>query len=93
MFHNRVSDSNPRLILFNHSVDPPSLRKLYFVDSEHCSGRVRKIDPPKHLEVDNLVGSFNGLLCLSLIGGSLESHRLLIYNPFVGDAVRVPPAS
>ncbi|GLU15670.1 hypothetical protein SLE2022_321420 [Rubroshorea leprosula] len=92
MFRNRVSDSNPCLILFNHNWVGSWPRKLYFVDIEDCSPRVRKIDPPQHSKVDNLVGSCNGLLCLSLIGGSSESYSLLIYNPFVGDAVRVPPA-
>ncbi|GLU15682.1 hypothetical protein SLE2022_321530 [Rubroshorea leprosula] len=91
MFRNRVSDSNPCLILFNYNF-PDFRPRLHFVDDEGSSRRVRKIDPPQHSEVDNLVGSCNGLLCLSLIGGSSESHGLLIYNPFVGDAVRVPPA-
>ncbi|GKV14996.1 hypothetical protein SLEP1_g25797 [Rubroshorea leprosula] len=94
MFRNRISDSNPCLILYNYNFPVSSSLQLYFLDSEHCSGRVRKIDPPKHSEVDNLVGSCNGLLCLSfrIISDSLVSHGLLIYNPFVGDAVRVPPA-
>ncbi|GLT51005.1 hypothetical protein SLA2020_244550 [Shorea laevis] len=93
MFRNRVSDSNPCLIPFNHNLVGPWSRQLYFVDIEGCSRRVRKIDPPQHSEVDNLVGSCNGLLCLSLIDGSSASHSLLICNPFVGDAVRVPPAN
>ncbi|GKV15031.1 hypothetical protein SLEP1_g25832 [Rubroshorea leprosula] len=92
MFRNRVSDSNPCLILFDYNFRVP--RRLYFVGSEDCSRRVRKIDPPRRLKVDNLVGSCNGLLCLSIpiIGSYSESHSLLIYNPFVGNAVRVPPA-
>ncbi|GLT51003.1 hypothetical protein SLA2020_244530 [Shorea laevis] len=93
MFRNQVSDSNPCLILFNHNFIASRSRQLYFVDSEGCSRKVRKIDPPQHSKVNNLVGSCNGLLCLSLIGGSSESESLLIYNPFVGDAVRVPPAN
>ncbi|GLT73601.1 hypothetical protein SLA2020_454470 [Shorea laevis] len=97
IFRNRVSNSNPCLILFNYNILASPPWQLYFVDSEDCSGRVRKIDPPHHSEVNSLVGSCNGLLCLSLsfsiIGGSSESHSLLIYNPFVGDAVRVPPAN
>ncbi|GLU15677.1 hypothetical protein SLE2022_321490 [Rubroshorea leprosula] len=93
MFRNRVSDSNPCLILFNHNFFGSWPRQLCFVDIEDCSRRARKIDPPQHSEVDNLVGSCNGLLCLSLIDGSSESHSLLIYNPFVGGAVRVPPAN
>ncbi|GKV51949.1 hypothetical protein SLEP1_g58562 [Rubroshorea leprosula] len=94
MFHNRVSDSNPSLILFNHNFVASRFLQLYFVDSEGYSRMVRKIDPPQHSEVNNLVGSCNGLLCLSfpIIGGSSESQSLLIYNPFVGDAVRVQPA-
>ncbi|GKV15029.1 hypothetical protein SLEP1_g25830 [Rubroshorea leprosula] len=93
MFRNRVSDSDPCLILFNYN--SPVSRRLYFLDSEGCSRGVRKIDPPKHSEVYNLVGSCNGLLCLSflIIGGSSVSHSLLVYNPFVGDAVRVPTAN
>ncbi|GLU15690.1 hypothetical protein SLE2022_321610 [Rubroshorea leprosula] len=99
MFGNRVSDSNPCLILFNYNFHVP--QRLYFVDSEGCSRKVRRIDPPQHSKFYNLVGSCNGLLCLSLpiIGGSSVphmspmSHSLLIYNPFVGDAVRVPPAN
>ncbi|GKV15025.1 hypothetical protein SLEP1_g25826 [Rubroshorea leprosula] len=68
---------------------PPMFR------NQGCSRRVRKMDPPQHSEVNNLVGSCKGLLCLSfrIIGGSSVSHSLLIYNPFVGDAVRVPPAN
>ncbi|GKV46405.1 hypothetical protein SLEP1_g53392 [Rubroshorea leprosula] len=93
MFRNRVSNSNPCLILFNYNIHTIPPYQLYFVDSEDCSGRVTKIDPPHHSEVNNLVGSCNGLLCLSLIGGSSESHSLLIYNPFVGDSVRVPLAN
>ncbi|GKV15015.1 hypothetical protein SLEP1_g25816 [Rubroshorea leprosula] len=93
MFCNWVSDSDPCLILFKYNFPVSPSLQLYFVDSEDCSGRVRKIDPPQHSEVENLVGSCNGLLCLSLIGGSSASHSLLIYNPFVGDAVRVPPAN
>ncbi|GKV46404.1 hypothetical protein SLEP1_g53391 [Rubroshorea leprosula] len=95
MFHNRVSNSNPCLILFNYNILAFSPWQLYFVDNEDCSGRVTKIDPPHHSEVDSLVDSCNGLLCLSfpIIGGSSESHSLLIYNPFVGEAVRVPPAN
>ncbi|GKV15006.1 hypothetical protein SLEP1_g25807 [Rubroshorea leprosula] len=94
MFRNRVSDSNPCLILFDYNF-PDFGPWFYFVDGEGSSRRVRKIDPPQHSEVDDLVGSCNGLLCLSSprIGGSSESHGLLIYNPFVGDAVRVPPAN
>ncbi|GLT96490.1 hypothetical protein SLE2022_141060 [Rubroshorea leprosula] len=93
MFRNRLSNSNPYLILskYDFLALPPC--QLYFVDSEDCSGRVTKMDPPRHSEVNNLVGSCNGLLCLSIIGGSSESDSLLIYNPFVGDAVRVPPAN
>ncbi|GKV14982.1 hypothetical protein SLEP1_g25783 [Rubroshorea leprosula] len=90
MFRNRVSDSNPCLILFDYNFHVP--RRVCFVDSEGCSRRVRKIDPPQHSKVNKLVGSCNGLLCLSSIGSSLVSHSLLIYNPFVGDAVRVPLA-
>ncbi|GKV15028.1 hypothetical protein SLEP1_g25829 [Rubroshorea leprosula] len=95
MFHNRLSDSNPCLILFEYNFPVCGPSQLYFVDSEGCSRRVRKIDSPQHSEVTNLVGSCNGLLCLSfpLIGGSSVPHSLLIYNPFVGDAVRVPPAN
>ncbi|GKV15000.1 hypothetical protein SLEP1_g25801 [Rubroshorea leprosula] len=93
MFRNRVNDSNPCLILYNGNFVASGPWQLYFVDSEGCSRRVRKIDPPHHSEVDNLVGSCHGLLCLSLIDGSSASHSLLIYNPFVGDAVRVPPAN
>ncbi|GLT51009.1 hypothetical protein SLA2020_244580 [Shorea laevis] len=91
MFRNRVTDSNPCLILFSYN--SPVSQQLYFLDSEGCGGRVRKIDPPQHLKVSNLVGSCNGLLCLSfpIISDSFVSHSLLIYNPFVGDAVRVPP--
>ncbi|GKV15002.1 hypothetical protein SLEP1_g25803 [Rubroshorea leprosula] len=94
MFRNWVSDSNPCLILFRN--DSVATRGLYFVGSEGRSNRrVRRIDPPQHSDVDNLVGSCNGLLCLSfpIIGGSSVFHSLLIYNPFVGDAVRVPPAN
>ncbi|GKV14999.1 hypothetical protein SLEP1_g25800 [Rubroshorea leprosula] len=58
MFRNRVSDSNPSLILFNHNLVGPWPRQLYFVDIEGCSRRVRKIDPPQHSEVDNLVSSY-----------------------------------
>ncbi|GLU15693.1 hypothetical protein SLE2022_321630 [Rubroshorea leprosula] len=61
MLRNRVSDSNPCLILFEYNVP----RRLCFVDSEGCSRRDRKIDPPQHSEVKNLVGSCNGLLCVS----------------------------
>ncbi|GLT33900.1 hypothetical protein SLA2020_084530 [Shorea laevis] len=93
MFRNRLSNSNACLILFNYNILAIPPCQLYFVDSEDGSGRVTKIDPPHHSEVNNLVGSCNGLLCLSLIGGSSESHSLLIYNPFVGEAVRVPPAN
>ncbi|GLU15692.1 hypothetical protein SLE2022_321620 [Rubroshorea leprosula] len=126
MFRNQVSDSNPCLILLNYNFPVFQSRQLYFVDSEGCNRRVRRIDPPQHSEVYDLVGSSNGLLCLSegcnrrarridppqhsevydLVGscdgllclsfpivvGSSESHSLLIYNPFVGDAVRVQPA-
>ncbi|GLT50989.1 hypothetical protein SLA2020_244400 [Shorea laevis] len=94
MFRNQVSDSNPCLILLNYNFPFSRSRQLYLVDSEGCSRRVRKIDPPQHSEVNNLVGSCKGLLCLSfpIIGGSSVSHSLLIYNPFVGDAVRVQPA-
>ncbi|GLU15658.1 hypothetical protein SLE2022_321310 [Rubroshorea leprosula] len=91
MFRNRVSESDPCLILFDFNFRVP--RRPYFVDIEDCSRRVRKIDPPQHSKANELVGSCNGLLCLSLIDGSSESHSLLIYNPFVGDAVRVPPAN
>ncbi|GLT51002.1 hypothetical protein SLA2020_244520 [Shorea laevis] len=93
MFRDRVSDSDPCLILFNYN--STISRRLYFLDSEDCSRGVRNIDPPQHSDVYNLVGSCNGLLCLSfpIIGGSSVSHSLLIYNPFVGDAVRVPPAN
>ncbi|GLT41351.1 hypothetical protein SLA2020_154220 [Shorea laevis] len=92
MFRNRVSDSNPCLILFNHNL--PVSQQLHFVDIEDCSRRVRKIEPPQHLKIANLVGSCNGLLCLSfpIISHLFVSYGLLIYNPFVGDAVRVPPA-
>ncbi|GLT50994.1 hypothetical protein SLA2020_244450 [Shorea laevis] len=97
MFRNRVSDSNPCLILFRN--DSAATRGLYFVDSEGCSRRVRKMDPPQHSEDSNLVGSCNGLLCLSYptipyptFTGSEATSDLLIYNPFVGDAVRVQPA-
>ncbi|GLT51004.1 hypothetical protein SLA2020_244540 [Shorea laevis] len=93
MFHNRVSDSNPCLILFDYNFVAFWFRQLYFVDSEGCSRRVRKIDAPQHSKVNNLVGSCNGLLCLSVIDEPSESHSLLIYNPFVGEAVRVPPAN
>ncbi|GKV15012.1 hypothetical protein SLEP1_g25813 [Rubroshorea leprosula] len=90
MFRNRVSESDPCLILFNYDSPAP---RVYFVDSEGCNRRIRKIDPPQHSEVYNLVGSCNGLLCVSflIIGGSSVSRSLLIYNPFVGDAVSVPP--
>ncbi|GLU15661.1 hypothetical protein SLE2022_321340 [Rubroshorea leprosula] len=90
MFHERVSASNPCLILFNYSLS----QQLHFVDIEDCSRRVRKIEPPQHLKIANLVGACNGLLCFSfpIISDSFVSHGLLIYNPFVGDAVRVPPA-
>ncbi|GKV15018.1 hypothetical protein SLEP1_g25819 [Rubroshorea leprosula] len=54
MFRNRVSDSNPCLILFENNVP----QRLCFVDSEDCSRRVRKIDPPQHSEVKNLVQGF-----------------------------------
>ncbi|GLT51001.1 hypothetical protein SLA2020_244510 [Shorea laevis] len=94
MFRNRVSDSNPCLILFRN--DSAATRGLYFVGSEGCNRRVRRIDPPQLSEVDNLVGSCNGLLCVSYpnptIDGSSATHSLLIYNPFVGDSVRVQPA-
>ncbi|GLT50996.1 hypothetical protein SLA2020_244470 [Shorea laevis] len=97
MFRNRVSDSNPYLILYTYNFVPSGPLQLYFVDSEGCSRRVRKIDPPQHSEVNNLVGSCNGLLCVSYpnptIDGSSATHSVLIYNPFVGDAVRVPPAN
>ncbi|GKV15020.1 hypothetical protein SLEP1_g25822 [Rubroshorea leprosula] len=93
MFRNRVSDSDPCLILFNYDYPVSRSLQLYFVDIEDCSRRGRKIDPPQHSKVNNLVGSCNGLLCLSLIGSSWRSHSLLIYNPSVGDAVRVPPAN
>ncbi|GKV14989.1 hypothetical protein SLEP1_g25790 [Rubroshorea leprosula] len=91
MFRNRVSESDPCLILFDFNFRVP--RRPYFVDIEDCSRRVRKIDPPQHSKANELVGSCNGLLCLSLIDGSSESQSLLIYNPFVGDAVSVPPAN
>ncbi|GLT41346.1 hypothetical protein SLA2020_154180 [Shorea laevis] len=42
MFRNRVSDSNPCLILYNSHFAVHW--QLYFVDSEGCSRRVRKID-------------------------------------------------
>ncbi|GLT51013.1 hypothetical protein SLA2020_244620 [Shorea laevis] len=90
LFRKQVSDSNPCLILFRKG--SAANRGLCFVGSEDYNRRVRNIDPPQQSEVDDLVGSSHGLLCLSLIGGSSESHSLLIYNPFVGDAVRVPPA-
>ncbi|GLT51014.1 hypothetical protein SLA2020_244630 [Shorea laevis] len=99
MFHNRVSDSNPYLILYNYNFVVSGPWQLYFVDSEGCSRRVRKIDPPQHSEANNLVGSCNGLLCVSYpnpnptIDGSSATHSVLIYNPFVGDAVRIPPAN
>ncbi|GLU15687.1 hypothetical protein SLE2022_321580 [Rubroshorea leprosula] len=97
MFRNRVSDSNPCLILYNYNFVASRPLQLYFVDSEDCSRRVRKIDPPQHSEVNHLVGSCNGLLCVSYpnptIHGSSATRSLLIYNPFVGDAVRVPPAN
>ncbi|GLT51010.1 hypothetical protein SLA2020_244590 [Shorea laevis] len=95
MFRNRLSDSDPCLILFDYNFLLSWALQLYFVDSEGCSRRVRKIEPPQHSGIDKLVGSCNGLLCLSfpIIDGSSVSHRLLIYNPFVGDAVRVPPAN
>ncbi|GKV15014.1 hypothetical protein SLEP1_g25815 [Rubroshorea leprosula] len=96
-FRNRVSDSNPYLILFGK--DSTAIQGLYFVDSEGCSRRVRKMDPPQHSEVSNLVGSCNGLLCVSYptipyptFSASDATDGLLIYNPFVGDAVRVQPA-
>ncbi|GLU15684.1 hypothetical protein SLE2022_321550 [Rubroshorea leprosula] len=93
MFHNRVSDSNPCLILYNHNSVARRPLQLYFVDSEDCSRRVRKIDPPQHSEVYNLVGSCNGLLCVSYPNPTLwRTRSLLIYNPFVGHAVSVPPA-
>ncbi|GKV15004.1 hypothetical protein SLEP1_g25805 [Rubroshorea leprosula] len=92
MFRNGVSDSDPCLILFNYNSPVSWALQLYFVDRVGCSRRVWKIDPPQHSKVHNLVGSCNGLLCLSLIGGLSVSQSLLIYNPFVGDAVRVPPA-
>ncbi|GLU15675.1 hypothetical protein SLE2022_321470 [Rubroshorea leprosula] len=91
IFHNRVSDSNPCLILFDYNFHVP--RGSYFVDIEDCSRRVRKIDPLQLSKVYDLVGSCNGLLCISLSDGSSESYSLLIYNPFVGDAVRVPAAN
>ncbi|GLT51007.1 hypothetical protein SLA2020_244570 [Shorea laevis] len=93
MFRNRVSDSNPCLILFNYN--SPGSRQLYFLDSEGCGRRVWKIGAPQHSKVSNLVGSCNGLLCVSYptVGGSFATHSLLIYNPFVRDAVRVPPAN
>ncbi|GLU15683.1 hypothetical protein SLE2022_321540 [Rubroshorea leprosula] len=93
MFRNRVTDSDPCLILFDYNSPIP--RRLYFLDTEGCSRGVRKIAPPQHFAVDNLVGSCNGLLCLSfrITVGSSVSRSLLIYNPFVGDAVRVPTAN
>ncbi|GKV14983.1 hypothetical protein SLEP1_g25784 [Rubroshorea leprosula] len=76
MFRNRLSDSDPCLILVDYNFLLSWALQLYFVDSEGCSRRVRKIEPPQHSGIDKLV-----------------SHCLLIYNPFVGDAVRVPPAN
>ncbi|GLU15696.1 hypothetical protein SLE2022_321660 [Rubroshorea leprosula] len=95
MFRNRLSNSDPCLILFNYNYPVSWALQLYFVDREGCGRRVRKINPPQHSKVNKLVGSCNGLLCLALpiIGGSSLSHSLLIYNPFVGDAVRVPIAN
>ncbi|GKV14987.1 hypothetical protein SLEP1_g25788 [Rubroshorea leprosula] len=96
MFCNRVSNSNPCLILFNYNSRVS--QQLYFLDGEGCGRRVRKIDPPQHLEAYKLVGSCNGLLCVydptiayPTFGDSWASDALLIYNPFVGDAVRIPP--
>ncbi|KAM6572095.1 hypothetical protein CsatA_016175 [Cannabis sativa] len=92
-YSSRTSDENP-CIIFHY--DSPIRNELFFVDlhgdsyrDQNQSHPVRKIRTPfsSSMPEYDVVGSCNGLLCLS---DSLYNDAIYIYNPFTRDYRELP---
>ncbi|KAB1208693.1 hypothetical protein CJ030_MR6G006735 [Morella rubra] len=89
MHTTRMAENNPCLIFH---CDYPIRNQLYFVELPVCIDKKEKV---KKLRVPfwaampefDVVGSCNGLLCLS---DSLYSDAIYIYNPFTRDYLVLP---
>ncbi|GAV74605.1 FBA_3 domain-containing protein/F-box-like domain-containing protein, partial [Cephalotus follicularis] len=84
-----LASNNPCLILH---FDSPIRNQLYFVDlsaHEEDKDKVKKFQAPFQASLPefDVVGSCNGLLCLS---DSLYNDAIYVYNPFTGDYVELP---
>lgn len=85
----QATKRNPFLIFH---CDYPIRNQLYFVefsDRDDDKGIVRKINTPFSASMPEfkVVGSCNGLLCLS---DSLYNDSVYIYNPFTRDYIELP---
>ncbi|KAK2995631.1 hypothetical protein RJ640_013588 [Escallonia rubra] len=88
MHISRTANRSPYLILH---CDYPLRNELYWVEfsDRNEEGRVRKIHVPfcGSMPEFNVVGSSNGLLCLS---DSLFGDAIFVYNPFTGKYKELP---
>ncbi|KAF5482562.1 hypothetical protein F2P56_003120 [Juglans regia] len=89
MHGTRMAENNPCLIFH---CDYPLKNHLYFVELPACiekKEKVKKLRVPfwSAMPEFDVVGSCNGLLCLS---DSLFSDALYIYNPFTSNSQKLP---
>lgn len=89
----RTANDNPYLIFH---CDYPIRNQLYFAESfgrdDEFEGIVRKIHTPFSTSMPefNVIGSCNGLLCLS---DSLFNDAIYIYNPFTRNYKELPEST
>ncbi|WCJ37458.1 F-box and associated interaction domains-containing protein [Euphorbia peplus] len=86
LYFSSTKENNPCLIFH---CDFPIRNQLYFVDFAATNKKVKRINLPFWPEMPefHLVGSCNGLLCLS---DSLYNAAIYIYNPFNTNYLELP---